>query len=316
MSETFIQVPPNSSGSKYRTIEASIGGNTIEMDVIMIADSGSNATMTPAKTQQFPTALTAGGSLKVAINEVLSGSSQLTGSTITLSVTGSLSSAGQVAITGSTATLAVTGSVTISPVMSGSGVYTYASAMMVTGSININNAAYAQNVSGSGIYTYASATMITGSVCFNPSAPGIPVSGSGIYTYASAHMVTGSVNINGPPSICVTGSGGLISSGSLVGVTLVAGFGKLIITGSTGRIKVYDCGFSIPSEAYACFYFGLSGSGGTTGSNSMFSVFSGSGTIQKSYFQPRVGPATYSLWLYSTAAQAFAPVDVGYLIEA
>lgn len=198
-------------------------------------------------------------------------------------VTGSVYQAGNWNVTGSINNWPSTYNVT--PVVSGSGIYTQASAVMVTGSVNLNTGLAATTgsinnwpstytttqsgqwninitgsgtsplpvsisgsinsvASGSGIYTYASAQMVTGSINLN-SVPAITgsinnwpttysvtpvISGSGVYTYASAAMVTGSININSIPSHALTAGtttiGAVVISGSGWQATVTQGSGS------------------------------------------------------------------------------------------
>lgn len=275
------------------------------------------------------------------------------------------------------------GSLTVDGHISGSGIYSYASAQMVTGSVNLNSvpaitgsinnwpSTYSVTpvVSGSGVYDQKSAVMVTGSVNLNTtvsvSTTADPVtSGSGIYTYASAVMVTGSVNLNTglaattgsidnwPSTYASTQSGiwneqagqsgswnvtgsinnwptvyastqsgnwysgisgswkDTISSGA--STSLAANSGSMLLPSGSGKIKIFDIGFSPSSAGFHAIYFG-----NTTGSGQSKLILScsGSGTFRQTFVFPRVSATQEALYAYSTTAETQYYIDFSYLVD-
>ena len=68
MSESYVQLPTDSTGKKLRTISHTVGANTVHDEVVEIADS-SQTIVDPALKSQLPTSLSAGSNLKVSIEE-------------------------------------------------------------------------------------------------------------------------------------------------------------------------------------------------------------------------------------------------------
>ena len=183
MTENYVQVPPNSSGLKYRTIERTVGANVVEIECVTMVDSGSGNTLTPARTEQFPSALTAAGNLKIALTETGSSSiSIITGSVLQIN---SGSTAFQI-VSGSTSFSIVSGS-TFIPINSGS-----TSIPIVTGSSTLQ----VYDNTGSVFYvgltnpSLGTALTLTGSFVA-PNAAGVLLfaSGSGqkVYVYQSEY---------------------------------------------------------------------------------------------------------------------------------
>lgn len=265
MSESYVQLPGNSTGSRMRTISGSIGGSVVEMEVVLIGDSGSYATITPAKTQQFPSTLTTGGNLKVAIVEGSSGSSTVTanigtdiGKSITgsigLSITGSTLSSvtTTVPITGSISggSVGITGSSTLSVAvvsgMSGSN----STARSITGSIGLS-------VTGSTLSGISVTVPITGSI----SGGSIGITGSNTLNVAIVSGMTGSTST----ASSITGSIGL----SVTGSTLSTVSTPIGITGSLTSLAGGSIGITGSSTLTVIGSVGISGSVGLTTSGSL-----------------------------------------------
>ena len=146
--ESFVQVPTDSTGKKLRAINRTTATGSVFAEVVEITDTGSGVTMTPAKTEQFPSALTSAGNLKVALLEgaVNSGSVGITGSaTLPVNVTSQIGNS----VTGSIG-LSITGSTVLSVI--GSVGTSGSVALTTTGSIALapNNAGVLLFASGSG----------------------------------------------------------------------------------------------------------------------------------------------------------------------
>lgn len=275
--ESFVQLPTDSSGKKVRAINRTTATGSVFSEVVEITDTGSGGTMTPAKTEQFPSAITSAGNFKVAILE--SGSQVLSilisGSNFTIPVTGSTNiTGGTIGISGSSYTLAVTGSQNI-----------------IGGTIGISGSSYTFAMTGS--------NTISGGT--------IGISGSS-YTLA----VTGSFSNS---SIGISGSVSLTSTGSAT--ILQANSGSILVNSgsSTQRIKVYDAGFSSFSTTGTKFlYFGTTT--GSLQYRRLLTL-SGSGTAHQTFVQPRVSGTWEALFIMSSVAEAIAvPWDVGYILEA
>lgn len=393
MSESYVQLPGNSTGSRMRTISGSIGGSVVEMEVVLIGDSGSYATITPAKTQQFPSALTTGGNLKVAIMEGSSGSSvsgtSITGSigssitgSIGLSITGSSTitttlAGTSVGLTGSSVGLSVTGSTTVGDIgksVTGSiGLsITGSSTIPITGSVTQSgdwlvgitggsigvtgsstlNVAVVSGMSGSN----STATSVTGSIGLSvtgstlsgisvtvpitgsilggsigitgsdtlnvaivsgmsgSSNSGVSITGSTATLGITGSISGGSVGITGSSTLIVQGSVGfsgsvnILSTGSAIVITDNTG-SMLITSGSGQTLKIYDAGFT-SSGGVTYFYFGNT----VAASAKRFCTLSGSGTLHKTFVQPRVGAASETVYIISTQAQT-GSIDLGYVLE-
>jgi len=157
--ESFVQVPTDASGKKIRAINRTTDTGSVFSEVIEITDTGSGLTMTPAKTEQFPSALTSAGNLKVALLEgaLNSGSVGITGSTIPWGVSGSC-------------TLTVTGSYSLAP--NNAGVLLFASGSGLK--VKVYSAGYSCNQNCFHCFYFGNTTTLT-------TASFMMTSGSGTY---------------------------------------------------------------------------------------------------------------------------------------
>ncbi len=258
--EDYVRIPPDSSGAKVRTTSKTIGANVVETQVVEISDTGSNATMTPAKTQQFPTALTTAGSLKVAVLEGMSGSSSVAVSGGSVGITGSVT---LTANTGTDIGKSVTGSIGLS--VTGSTLSGISVTVPVSGSLT--------SLTGGSVGITGSTTLttnvsqipginITGSI-------GLSVTGSTLSGISVTVPVSGSLTSVAGGSIGITGSSTLPVS--LVGTAISGSIG---ITGSATLPVNLTTGISITGSTIP-FSGIISGSVGITGSDTLTTTLSG-----------------------------------------
>ena len=71
MSESYIQLPTDSTGKKARSIQRTVGENSVQDEVVEVARATDGTIIDPVEKTQLPAALTAGGNLKAAVQEAL-----------------------------------------------------------------------------------------------------------------------------------------------------------------------------------------------------------------------------------------------------
>jgi hypothetical protein len=163
--ESFVQVPTDSTGKKLRAINRTTATGSVFAEVVEITDTGSGTTMTPAKTEQFPTTLTSAGNLKVALFEgaLNSGSIGITGSSVAFNVTGSIGVSGSV-------TLTTTGSIALAP--NNAGVLLFASGSGLK--VKVYSAGYSSPLNVKHCFYFGNTTTLTANAF-------LVTSGSGTY---------------------------------------------------------------------------------------------------------------------------------------
>jgi uncharacterized protein YjbI with pentapeptide repeats len=245
-SDSYVILPVDSgAGKKQRTIVNTVSGSAVHTEVVILQDGtdGSGSLVSPVKSSQLPTALTSAGNLKISVEEsslLINSYSIISGSTITLPVSGSLTSVTNVSgvnLTGSTISLPITGSLTsittVSTVTNVSGMNLTGSTITVPVSGSLTSIT---NVSGINITGSTITLPVSGSLTSVTNISGINITGSTLTLPISGSVsvlgtlpITGSLtNVSG---VNLTGSTiTLPISGSLASVTNVSG---IRITGST-----------------------------------------------------------------------------------
>lgn len=157
MAESFVQLPADGTGKKLRTLQATVGANTVEHQAVVLCDSSGNIiTSLPVTVGNFPSTQTVSGTVSVGnfpATQPVSG---------TLAVNNL-----QVAPLNVTATGAAAAAVTASLPAAGAGLFHYICSLEITAYTTAARTGSATpvivtttNLTGNPAYTFASAGAI------------------------------------------------------------------------------------------------------------------------------------------------------------